>query len=86
MMVKKSLCLVAAFSFLVVGCKWNDDFRSRLHPQYEEPKPEATFNEDSDAYVGDNIAKGQRKGEPELEAIDGLSDIPELPESPNPMN
>ena len=90
-MLIKGTCLtlgVLAMSFSLSGCHWQDDFRSRVHPQYERPEPKPTFNADSDEYVGDEIAKGvvPEGREPKLEKIDDLSKIPEVPEKPTPMN
>lgn len=77
------VCMVMGLS----ACKWRDDFRSRIQPQYQEQEPKPTFNEDSDDYVGDEIAKGARPDdEPELDEIDELSDIPELPDRPSSMH
>lgn len=76
------LTLVALLALTVIGCKWQDDFRSRVHPQHENPAPRPTFNEDSEEYVGDEMAKGRKPSGPELKAIDDLSTIPELPDEP----
>ncbi len=75
------ICLV------VVGCRWNDDFRSRIQPQPKTLEPEPTFNVDSPDYVGDDVAHGLRDTSQDelVEPIDELSDIPDLPDSPTPI-
>lgn len=79
--VRFTVC-VAAISLITVGCRWNDDFRQRAQPQYEPLNAEPTFNEDSDDYVGDRVAKearvdehGQRVYMPE---VDEREPIPEV--------
>lgn len=88
--MKMKLALTLIFGMVVSlslqGCKWRDDFRSRVHPQYQEEEPEPTFNRDSDYYVGDEVVTGKRKDGPKLEAIDELSEIPELPDKPQVSN
>ena len=68
------------------GCRWQDDFRSREHPRVSEPEYKPTFNSDSPYYVGDDVASGREvQKEVPLDDIDGLSNIPEVPEHPSQM-
>jgi hypothetical protein len=76
------ISVLGCLTFSLAGCKWRDDFRSRLQPQYQERDVKPTFNEDSDDFVGEEYITGRSKDDPELESIDELSDIPELPERP----
>ena len=71
-------------SFLYLeGCKWRDDFRDRAQPQLLEQGPRPTLNPDSIDYTGNPIKEEARiEKETELPCIDGLSDIPEVPEYP----
>ena len=82
-----SLLYVSCLPF-VFGCRWQDDFRIQRQPQYRQIEPQATFNEDSDYYVGDEIAKEGvdelEIAKPEVPSIDALSEIPPVPEHPVP--
>lgn len=74
--------VLCSILFFAVSCKWNDDFRQRQQPQYNDPQPEATFNEDSKYYVGDSVAKdGQESPDSQkvfLPNIDDREPIPEI--------
>jgi hypothetical protein len=65
------------------GCLWRDDFRDRAQPQLLVQDPRPTLNPDSIDYRGDPLHQ-----DPEIERctelpdIDGLSEIPEVPEYP----
>lgn len=65
------------------GCRWNDDFRDRAQPQLLEQQPRPTLNPDSNDYVEDdtNPEAMVDKTTP-LPDVDGLSEIPELPDHP----
>lgn len=79
--------IAIAFSFPLSACKWRDDFRDRVQPQYSEVQAKPTLNRDSSQYVGDKTAR-QLRNEPvnpdsELPEIDERHQIPELPDQPS---
>lgn len=79
--------LVIGLLFSLLGCKWRDDFRERVQPQYAELPAKPTLNPDSDQYVGDKEAhriQGEyNPSEHPVPEIDDRSDIPPLPEHPS---
>ena len=84
MLKRLLITFVCTAPLFLQGCLWNDDFRSRVQPTHDIPEPKATFNEDSKYYVGDEVAKPGPQDDADLEAIDDLSEIPELPDKPTP--
>lgn len=81
------LALIVTMSMLSLlcleGCKWRDDFRDRAQPQLLEQAPRPTLNPDSIDYMGNPILEEEITEKcTELPSIDGLSEIPEVPEYP----
>ena len=82
-----ALILVSLIMILPLqACKWKDDFRDRRQPYYLEYNPEATFNVDSEQYVGDDVAReiqGEVIGPDQfIPEIDDRADLPYIPEHP----
>lgn len=83
MKIRTILFIFPILFFFCQGCRWNDDFRSRVQPRYLELAPRPTLNQDSKDYVGDEAPFKEEDGEKDaLKAIDGLSPIPSVPEYP----
>lgn len=86
------LAAIILYSFVMilslVSCKWRDDFRERKQPYYLEYEPQPTFNMDSEQYVGDEVVDEATGEAPppktNLPEIDGRSQLPDIPEHPEP--
>lgn len=79
--------LIIILALALSSCKWRDDFRERVQPQYGELPAEPTLNEDSDQFVGDKTAR-ELRGEhqplgDDVPEIDDRKEIPELPDYPS---
>ncbi|HRE31146.1 MAG TPA: hypothetical protein PLD88_04145 [Candidatus Berkiella sp.] len=71
------------FCTVIAGCKWQDDFRARRQPELLEQPRRPTLNIDSVDYEGNQLEEEAiEEGETCLPAIDGRSEIPEVPEYP----
>lgn len=79
--------MIMAILPIMVGCKWQDDFRGRVQPQYGDLPAEPTLNRDSEQYIGDKRASElegmiDETEEVSIPEIDERSNIPALPEHP----
>jgi hypothetical protein len=80
------LCGMTLILVSIYGCRWNNDFRSRLQPEYGEGALEPTMTDES---VRLDAAQAQSRQDEQdnakhLEKIDSLSKIPPLPDNPVP--
>lgn len=65
------------------GCKWVDDFRARLQPDYQPLQPRPTLNRESEDFIEDDTNKtSEDERATPLPAIDGRSVLPEVPDHP----
>lgn len=83
MQKQKIIMLSTLFLASLAGCKWQDDFRDRQQPQILEQPRRPTLNVDSVDYEGDPLTEEtEEENNTCLPAIDGLNEIPEVPEYP----
>lgn len=83
MQKQKIIMLSTLFAASLAGCKWQDDFRDRQQPQILEQPRRPTLNVDSVDYEGDELhEQAVDEFTTPLPAIDGLNEIPEVPEYP----
>lgn len=83
MQKQKITILTTLILAVVAGCKWQDDFRDRQQPQILEQPRRPTLNVDSVDYEGNDLnEQTEEENNTPLPSIDGLNEIPEVPEYP----
>lgn len=83
MQKQKVIMLSTLILISASGCKWQDDFRDRQQPQILEQPRRPTLNVDSVDYEGNDLnEQTEEENNTCLPSIDGLNEIPEVPEYP----